>query len=381
MMGARPMLNPPSAFLITASVCYVLSLVGAALHIAAAVKLRAHLRARTDGDPLTPPLTLWRALKPGVPGLVPKLDALVRSSRAGDQILLGADGGSAELAECDALRARWPEREIAVVPCEPGRAANPKISKFLQMAPHARHDLWLTTDSEAMVDAEFVEGFRREWAACGAEVLTAGYRFSGADSLPQTLDVAPALLTLWPGLMLTRRVAFTLGACTGVKAGDVRALGGWERFADELAEDHQLGALLAQLGRGVVLSRHVLMLDCDPLGWRDYLRHQHRVAVTYRAANPAGALGLPILHAFGLALLAACLEPGLWLCPALVYLVRLRCAIWMAKALGFPIRWLPLALPVCVFVESICWLLAWFTPFAYWAGRWWRLGWRGRLRP
>ncbi len=380
MIGSLPMFNIPSASLLIAIVCCALSLFGAALHMAAAVKLRAYLRARAAGDLLTPPLTLWRALKPGVPDLAGKLDALVRSSRAGDQVLLGADAGSAELAECDALRARWLEREIAVVPCEPGRAANPKIAKFLQMAPHARHDLWLLTDSEAMVDAEFVEGFRREWAACGADVLTAGYRFGGANSAPQSLDAAPALFTLWPGLTLARRVAFTLGACTGVKARDVRAVGGWEQLAGELAEDHELGALLTQLGCVVALSRHVLTLDSDPLGWHDYFRHQHRVAVTYRAANPAGALGLPILHAFGVALLAACLEPTLWLCPVLVYLVRLRCAMWMAKALGFPIRWLPLVLPVSVFVESICWLLAWFTPFAYWAGRWQRVSWRGRLR-
>ena len=381
MMGARPMLNSPSVFLITAIICYMLSLVGVALHITAAVKLRAHLRVRMAGDPPMPPLTLWRALKPGVPDLAGKLDALVRSSRADDQLLLGVDAGSVDVVECDALRARWPEREIVVIACEPGRAANPKIAKFLQMAAHARHGHWLLMDSEAMVDAEFVEGFRREWAACGADVLTAGYRFTGANSLVQTLDAAPVLLTLWPGLMFTRRVAFTLGACTGVKAADVRAVGGWERLADELAEDHCLGAQLTQLGRTVVLSRHVLTLDCDPLGWRDYLRHQHRIAVTYRVANPVGALGLPVLHALGISALAAISEPALFLCPVAIYLVRLRCSFWMATALGFPIRWLPLALPASVFVESICWFLAWFTPFAYWAGRWWRVSWRGRLLP
>src|SRR5690606_35881685 len=35
-------------------------------------------------------------------------------------------------------------------------------------------------------------------------------------------------------------------------------------------------------------------LDCDPMGWNGWLRHQHRVAVTYRHCNPAGVLGMGI---------------------------------------------------------------------------------------
>ena len=37
------------------------------------------------------------------------------------------------------------------------------------MAPLARHADWLLTDSEAMPDADFIERFRREWAASGAD--------------------------------------------------------------------------------------------------------------------------------------------------------------------------------------------------------------------
>src|SRR5205085_12185888 len=119
-----------------------------------------HLRYATRNDTASaPPLTLWRALKSGVPRLDAKLDALVKASRPSDQILLGVDAGSAEQAACDALREKHGDRDIVVVACEPGRAPNPKISKFLQMAPHASHQDWLLTDSEAILDGEFLEGF------------------------------------------------------------------------------------------------------------------------------------------------------------------------------------------------------------------------------
>ena len=324
-------------------------------------------------------MTLWRALKPGIPDLGRKLEALVCTSRAADQILLGAEGGSPEFSACIALREKYPDREIAIVPCEPDRAANPKISKFLQMTPHARHAHWLLTDSEAILDAPFVDGFRNEWAASGADALTAGYRFTGLKNFRQILDVSPALLTLWPGLMLTTRIDFTLGACVGVRAADVRAIGGWEAIANELAEDQRLGAQLVKAGKTVRLSRHILTLDSDPLGWRDYLRHQHRGAVTYRAAAPAGAIGLPLLHTFAFAALVPALHPPWWKWAALIFALRIAAALTVSRQLRFRIPLLPLTAAVCATLETAMWIASWFSRSVWWSGRWRRVSWRGRL--
>lgn len=351
---------------------------GVALHTVAALRLRRHLRAPAAEEGAdTPPLTLWRALKGGVPDLDGKLEALVRGSRATDQILLGADPDSAELAACEALRARHPGRQIEVIACKRDRAPNPKISKFIQMAPLARHEHWLLTDSEAMPDADFIETFRREWIASGADVQTAGYRFANLRAWPQIFDASPALLTLWPGLMLAGRITFTLGACTGVKARDLHAIGGWKALGTDLAEDHQLGALLAAKGRTIRLSRSVLTLDSDPMTWREYLRHQHRVAVTYRAATPAGALGLPVLHTLGFAALAVALHPPFWKWALLIVLARIAAAAAFAMLLRFRIPMLPLVVVKSVIIESAIWLVAWLPSRVWWSGRWRRVGWRG----
>lgn len=354
---------------------------GVVLHMVAAVRLRWHLRAPAVPESAdTPPLTLWRALKGGVPDLDGKLEALVQGSRAEDQILLGVDAGSAEFSVCENLRARHPARDIAVVACERDRAPNPKISKFIQMATIARHAHWLLTDSEAMPDVDFIENFRREWSASGADVQTAGYRFANCRNFPQALDAAPALLTLWPGLMLAGKIAFTLGACTGVKAEDIRAIGGWEMLDSDLAEDHQLGARLTALGRTIRLSRSILTLDSDPMTWREYLRHQHRVAVTYRAATPTGALGLPVVHTLGFAMLAVALHLPFWKWAALIVLARVATAAVFSWLLKFQIPMLPFAVVKSVVIESAMWLAAWLPSRVWWAGRWRRVGWRGRLQ-
>ena len=372
------MLDPhPSQFAI-AALC--LAATGAVLHAIAAVRLHLHFRKVGGGDSsATAPMTLWRALKSGIPDLDRKLEALVHASRTGDQILLGAESDSPEFGECAALQKRFPDREIVAVPCEPDRAPNPKISKLIQMAPHARHAHWLLTDSEAIVDAPFLDGFRNEWAASGTDALTAGYRFTGLRNFRRMLDVSPALLTLWPGLMLAARIDFTLGACVGVRAADIRAIGGWEAIADELAEDQRLGALLVKAGKTVRLSRHVLTLDSDPLGWRDYLRHQHRGAVTYRAAAPAGALGLPILHTFAFAALVPVLHPPWWKWAALIFALRIAAAASMSRQLQFRIPLLPFAATLSATVETAMWIASWFSRSVWWSGRWRRVSWRGRL--
>jgi hypothetical protein len=115
----------------------------------------------------------------------------------------------------------------------------------------------------------------------------------------------------------------------------------------------------------------VLSLSADPLGWWDWLKHQHRVAVTYRLAAPAGALGLPILHVLPLALLAAALGRGWWwMLPGLAWVVRCLIAAQLARVLHYHRRGLAAAMAVVPFVETIVWALAWLPLPVWWAGSW-----------
>ncbi|HYR59545.1 MAG TPA: glycosyltransferase, partial [Chthoniobacteraceae bacterium] len=127
-----------------------------------------------------PPITFLRPVKAGVPRLRAKLDRLARAMRPGDQLILGAAAVSAELNECEALRRAFADREIVVVPCREGAALNPKISKLVQMDSACRHERLILSDSEAMIDAGWLDAFRCEWHSSGADALTAGYRFVGA---------------------------------------------------------------------------------------------------------------------------------------------------------------------------------------------------------
>lgn len=330
-----------------------------------------------------PPVTFFRPLKAGVPDLAAKLEALVQSMHPGDQLLLGVAAASAEEATSLALQAAFPIREIEVVRCPPGAAQNPKISKLVAMVPSARHEHWILSDSESVLDAVSMDTFRREWAQC--DVLTAGYRFSRIASWPQRLDAAAPLLTLWPGLAVlcaAGPLKLTLGACTGLRRRDLMDVGGWSAFGDDLAEDNRLGKTLSAQGRDIRLSRVVLTLDIDPLSWHDYWRHQRRVAVTYRVASPAGFAGAIFTQGVTTGFLLALFHPSCaaaWLLFAAVFAVRCLTVWYASKTLRYPLGFLPVTVFFASIVETICWALSWFTHSVWWSGRYRRVSNDGRF--
>jgi ceramide glucosyltransferase len=333
------------------------------------------------------PITFFRPLKHGVPRLREKLEALIASSTAGDQILFGVTPDSDEEAICERVRRAFPDRDLTIVRCAPDAAVNPKISKLVQMAGLARHAAWLLSDSEVIFDGAFLARFRGEWQAKGATALTAAYRFVNLASGPQRCDALAVLLGLWPGLALVRRfgrVQFTLGACTLVRRDALAAVGSWPAFGDALAEDHQLGAALARAGQPVCLSRQIATLDSDPLSWREYWRHQRRVAVTYRVVSPAGFAGMILTQGpVWCAVYWLLVKPHPPLFAALLFaaLVRGWRVQWMARALHFQVPGLWLWWPVASAVEALCWLASWLSSRVWWCGRWWRVGFRGDLSP
>ncbi|MEQ1860603.1 MAG: glycosyltransferase [Chthoniobacteraceae bacterium] len=348
----------------------------------AAVWLAARRKRVRVGDGGMDPVTWLRPLKPGVPGIARKLEEFLGCVGVGDEVIFGVEEASAEVELCRVLAARW--SCVKVVVCERGAAANPKVAKLLAMTPGATHSRWILADAEALIDAEFADAFRREWSAGGADVLTAGYHFTGMKTWPQWMDALAIIQTLWPGLEVVRafgRMTFTLGACTAVRRSDIEAIGGWEALACELAEDRRLGALLVGKGRRVRLSEAILSMEVDPIGWRDYWRHQRRVAVTYRVATPMGALGMIVTRGFSLSLLVAVIFPS-WMtlaCLVAAAVLHLGSVAGQARRLGVKLGpHVGLSL-IAELVETACWALSWLSRRVWWGGKWRWITWRGQI--
>jgi hypothetical protein len=219
------------------------------------------------------------------------------------------------------------------------------------------------SDSEALLDTTFLESFRSEWVTSGADALTAGYRFIHLDTLPQQLDAAAALLTLWPGLAVLRRfgkLRLTLGACTAFHCRDLDSIGGFAGLNRDLAEDNRLGWALAQAGRTVQLSVHAVTLLSDAMHWREYWRHQRRVGRDLPSGEPGRFAASILTHGLSLVTVLApflgIMHPlAAWSLVGSVWFVRWLTVRQTARILSFPMPNLATVVFIGSLVETLCW--------------------------
>jgi hypothetical protein len=90
------------------------------------------------------------------------------------------------------------------------------------------------------------------------------------------------------------------------RRGELEAIGGFETLADYLADDYQLGRLIASRKKQIRLS--TVVVDCwsDPMDWRQVWSHQLRWARTIRICQPlpyffsvlSNATLWPLFHSF-----------------------------------------------------------------------------------
>lgn len=320
-------------------------------------------------------VTFFRPLKSGEPGLARNLEQFLEAVEPGDRVLFGAH--SPEQRElCLDLTRKFPHLDIHCPPLDHLDCLNPKIEKLLQLEPFATHDRWIVLDSDTMAGPEFLRAFRAEWQESGADAFSSPYVFDRPDNLPSQLDAAGTELSLWPGVAVLRatgRVDFLTGACMAVRAPVLRSLGGWNVFADELADDNELGRAVSRSGGRVGISKCVATLAPPRANAPDWLLHQHRVFATFRMCNPSGFLGLPLT--FGLAfsffsLLANPLSRGRWILHLFVATSRQAVAnalpgrrrsrwdVWLS-GLAEPLFWAASLLPL-----PVRWAGKWISPAA-----------------
>ena len=316
------------------------------------------------------PVTFFRPIKSGEPGLRKNLEVFLSAVEPGDQVIFSA-AAPEELRLCEELASRHPGLDIHCLCAATGIHRNPKINKLAQMEPLAAHGRWVVLDSDAIPDRPFLQAFRAEWQSRNSDAISAPYAFQPARSLPSRLDALGTGLALWPGVALLRstgRLDFLTGACMGVKASVLQRLGGWKILGDSLADDHELGTLISRAGGKVDIASAVLALEAPDVTGREWILHQHRAFVTFRLCNPAGSLGIPLTHGAGLSFLFALLNPRSprrWFLHLALLFLRAE----SAKSLPGPPNtfreiWLASLL------EPLFWLTSWLPLPVWWGGRW-----------
>jgi ceramide glucosyltransferase len=182
-----------------------------------------------------------------------------------------------------------------------------------------------------------------------------------------------------------RPLDFALGAVMVTRRGELEAIGGFETLADYLADDYQLGRLIAGRKKQILLS--TVVVDCwsDPMDWRQVWSHQLRWARTIRICRP-------IPYFFSI-LSNATIWPLIWLLlqPSVLsltvsagcLLVRLATAMNNYRRMSRPLAqsvtlWL---VPIKDLLQAAIWALAFLGNRVQWRAQTYRVQPDGKLRP
>ena len=271
------------------------------------------LAGAADG---APSVTILKPLHGAEPDLAINLDSFVRQTYPGPvQIVFGVQRpDDPAIALVEALQAAWPEHDIELVQDTRLYGANRKISNLMNMLPLARHDVIVLADSDMRVGPDYVAGLVRHLAEPGVGAVSCPYYGITGDSLWSRLAGLSIDTHFLPGVAMGAglRIAHPcMGSTIALTRATLDRVGGFTPLANELADDHALGARVRALGLDVRVTRFAIGHVCPERRWGDLVTQELRWLRTIRQVARSGHLGSLVTHPVVFAALALVLQPSL----------------------------------------------------------------------
>jgi ceramide glucosyltransferase len=313
-----------AAVLVCCGIAYNLLVIAGALRF----------RRKNEVPEFRPPVSILKPIR----GLDTQFYEAIRSHALQNypefELIFGTpDAGDPALVEIERLRAEFPRLPIRVA-YTANDAPNGKVGSLEILAREARHEVLLVNDGDILVAPDYLERVVGLLADEQVGLVTCLYRArassvaSRAEALGIATEFAPSVLVA----RLLSASGFALGATMAFRALDLQAIGGFAAIREYLADDYQLGARIAGLGKRVALSDSVVVTNLGAGSWKDVWKHQVRWSRTIRVSRPAGYFGYLVTQATFWCLIAAAF--GHWQIALAGLIVRLLAAVSAMRALG-----------------------------------------------
>ena len=280
-----------------------------------------------------PPVTILRPLCGDEPLLEEALVSCCRQAYPDFQIVFGVQNPSdAALAVVERVRARFPERDIAVVVDSTLHGQNRKVGNLINMLPAARHEVLVISDSDLQLSPDYLERLLAELEKPGTGLVTALY--AGFPPAKQgwllRLGTTQINHSFVPSVLMSRMLGRqdSLGSTVMLRRETLERAGGLGALAHLLAEDNVLGRNVRNLGLRVGLADTVTLATVPESSFRALWLHELRWTRTIREVAPWSLAGSVVQYPLFWAAIAALLGGGaLWS-------VALFAAVWLVRAIS-----------------------------------------------
>lgn len=291
------------------------------------------------------------------------------------EILFGvADADDPAVPVIQRLQQDFPNQQIQLIVKE-AFGTNRKASLLHHLAGAARYDILVVSDSDMRATPDYLERVVAPLADAGVGLVTCLYKAGAPLNLTAGLETLHMGVTFLPSVMVARKVLnmrFALGATLAVRRRDLDAVGGFAAIANYLADDYQLGARIAALGRRVFLSDYVITCCLGATSFLEQWEREVRWMRCSRVSRPLEYPGLLLTFCTPLSLILAVISrfDAVSLRFLMVSLVLRWVMAWLVSLRTENVemrRWLHW-LPVRDLLSALTWCAAGVGRRVHWRG-------------
>src|SRR3954471_21410731 len=289
--------------------------VGTGYTMLAATLVGRFMQAPQKPARYSPPVTILKPLHRGEPELAQNLETFFKQAYDGPvQIVFGVhDEADPAMDTVLALQAKYPQADTAIVADTALYGANAKVSNLINMLPAARHDTLVLSDSDIAVGPGWLAQVTAALARPGVGIVTCLYTGEPAKDghkLWSSLAAMGMSYTFLPNAVLGTSLGLAtpcFGSTIALKRQTLDEVGGFAAFADQLADDYEMGRAVRAKGYTLAIPAMGVGHTAAENSVGELVRHELRWTRTIRLVNPAGHLGSFVTHGFVFALMAAVL--------------------------------------------------------------------------
>ena len=340
-----------------------------------------------------PAVTLLKPVCGSEPNLRANIASFFDQEYPEFEIIFGArSADDPALAVVDEVRKEYPFVPVKVVISGEPTQANAKICSLQKMYAAARYDYLIISDSDVQVKPSYIREVVADLLDPEVGMATCLYRGATSGGLWSRLEALGMSVEMMSGVLvadLLEGMQFALGPTMAIRRDVLDALDGFAPLAIYCADDYVLGQRVAQLGKRVVLSKHVIDHVVVNRSLAPSLLHQIRWMKSTRFSRPAGHVASVLSFAmpFGLLGLLAAIATGRPVLAVGLLAVAVVNRVLMALAAGWSVVGDPYALRLCWLypLRDLMgfgfWLCSFFGNVITWRGQHYRLEFGGLMVP
>ena len=276
---------------------------------------RFFLRERARALPaFTPPVSVLKPVYGVDFGSLENFSSFCRQNYSDYEILFAVnDESDPAVPLIRSVMARFPDRRIRILTGAPRSGANQKVNNLALLAREAKHEILVLSDGDVRVGPDYLREVVAPLADSANAAVTCFYRAVAERNLLAEMEAVGSASDFFAGVLMaaaTEDVRFALGASIATTKTWIAKIGGFESFADQLADDYELGSRMFRAGGRIVLSREVVSTMYPAQNRRGFWLHQVRWARTVRLCRPVSYLGLLLTQGLPWTVLAVFVAPS-----------------------------------------------------------------------